>query len=75
MTSPAPTPEMTVEQVMRLWPATIAVFLRHRMRCVGCAVGPFHSVAEAGAEYRLAAPELVAELAAAARGDERPTGS
>ena len=62
------TPEMPVEQVMRDWPATVPVFLRRRMHCVGCAVGPFHSLAEASAEYRLSLPDLLVELKAAAEG-------
>ncbi|MBB5692370.1 DUF1858 domain-containing protein [Muricoccus pecuniae] len=66
MTEAAITPEMPVEQVMRDWPATVPVFVRRHMHCVGCAVSPFHSVAEASAEYRLSLPDLLAELKAAA---------
>ena len=58
---------MPVEEVMRRFPATIAVFLRHRMHCVGCAVGPFHSVADAAHEYELEASSLLRELRAAAK--------
>ena len=53
---------MPVEEVMRCFPRTVAVFLRHRMHCVGCALGPFHSVADAAYEYELEASRLLAEL-------------
>ena len=54
--------DMPVEEVMRCFPCTIAVFLRYRMHCVGCAMGTFHSVADAAHEYALEAPRLLAEL-------------
>ena len=51
-----------VEEVMRCFPRTVAVFVRHRMHCVGCALGPFHSVADAAYEYALEASDLLEEL-------------
>ena len=54
--------ETPVEEVMRCFPRTVSVFLRHRMHCVGCALGPFHSVADAAYEYELEASGLLAEL-------------
>jgi hybrid cluster-associated redox disulfide protein len=65
------TQDMPVEEVMRRFPATIGVFLRHRMHCIGCAIGPFHSVADAAHEYRLVAASLLDELREAA---SRPDG-
>ena len=56
------TAKAIVDDVMNGHPATIAVFLRHRMACVGCLMGPFHTVADAAAEYEIAPEELVAEL-------------
>ena len=64
--------DTSVEDVMRRFPGTVAVFLHHGMHCVGCAVGPFHSVADAAHEYGLAAASLLAELRAAAPKDKRP---
>ncbi|MDP3898416.1 MAG: DUF1858 domain-containing protein [Mesorhizobium sp.] len=37
-------PETSVDDVMRMWPATIAVFLQHRFLCVGCPIAPFHTI-------------------------------
>lgn len=59
-------PNLLVEDVMRRWPATIAVFLRHRMACVGCPVGAFHTIAESSVEYDISGALFLAELKAAA---------
>ena len=57
-------PDLTLEDLMARWPATIAVFLRHNMLCVGCMIGPFHTVIDACAEYGLEVDAFYAELAA-----------
>lgn len=44
------------------WPATAPVFLGHKMLCVGCLVNPFHTLADACAEYGLEPQDFVAEL-------------
>lgn len=58
-------PDLALSELMRRWPATIPVFLGHRMKCVGCLVGPFHTIADACREYGLEETELLAELRAA----------
>lgn len=40
-------PDMTVDEIMRRWPATIRVMIRNRMLCIGCPIGIFHTVADA----------------------------
>ena len=42
-----------VDEIMRRWPATIRVFTRRGMLCVGCPIGPFHTLGEACAEHGL----------------------
>jgi hybrid cluster-associated redox disulfide protein len=37
----------TVDGVMRRWPATIRVFIEHRMLCIGCPIGTLHTIEEA----------------------------
>lgn len=59
-------PDMPLADLMARFPGTIPVFMRHRMLCVGCLVGPFHTVADACREYGLDQDGFVAELAAAA---------
>ena len=59
-------PDLTLSQVMATWPATVAVFLRHRMLCVGCMVTPFHTIADACAEYHLSEDAFREQLRKAA---------
>jgi hybrid cluster-associated redox disulfide protein len=60
----------SVDEVMRLWPSTISIFVHHRMACVGCAIGPYHTIEEASAEYGLVVAAFVDELRVAARAVE-----
>ena len=55
-----------VDDIMRRWPATIRVFLDHKMGCVGCPIGSFHAVDDACREHGIAPDELLAELRVAA---------
>ena len=55
-----------VRDVMRCWPQTVAVFLDHRMACVGCAMGRFCTLAEAAQTYRLDCAPFLDELQQAA---------
>ncbi|MGY2906694.1 DUF1858 domain-containing protein [Bradyrhizobium sp. URHC0002] len=54
--------DMTVDQVMKRWPASIRVFLDFRMGCVGCPIATFHSVDEASREHRIDGHALLASL-------------
>ena len=63
---PRPDPDMPLAELMARWPGTIPVFMRHRMLCVGCYVGPHHTVRDACAAYGLDADTFLAELGAAA---------
>jgi hybrid cluster-associated redox disulfide protein len=57
---------MTVDDVMRRWPATIRVFIDFRLRCVGCPIGGFHTVADACREHGVEPAALLAALREAA---------
>jgi len=59
--------DMPLSVLMALWPATIPVFLRYNTLCVGCLVGPFHTVADTCNEYGIDQPALVAALEQAIR--------
>ncbi len=41
----------SVDDIMRLWPQTIRVFLDHRMHCVGCPIGAFHDIEDSCREH------------------------
>jgi hybrid cluster-associated redox disulfide protein len=58
-------PDLTLDDLMTLWPQTIPVFIRHKMLCVGCMVSPFHTVQDACTEYALNIVAFYAELNAA----------
>ena len=59
-----PTPDMTVDQVMNRWPASIRVFMDFRMGCVGCPIATFHSVDEASREHGIDVGAFLAALTA-----------
>lgn len=65
-------PDLPLVTMFERWPATGAVFLRHRTLCFGCPIAPFHTVTDAVAEYRLDEDAFRAELRAAVRAAERP---
>ncbi len=56
------TADLTVEDVLQVWPETLRVFLHRRMACVGCEVARFHTVAEAARIYDVPAEMLLREL-------------
>ncbi|KAB2867697.1 MAG: DUF1858 domain-containing protein [Bauldia sp.] len=45
--------DMTMDEIMRHWPATIRVVLDHGMLCVGCPIAPFHTVKDAVREHHI----------------------
>jgi hybrid cluster-associated redox disulfide protein len=67
MTKLVPTSDMTVDQVMNRWPATMRVFMDFKLSCIGCPIATFHSVDEASREHRIDGGAFLAALQAAAR--------
>ena len=61
---------MSAEILMKTWPATIEVFVRHRMACVGCPASAFHSIADCCKEYRLSLRDFMTEIEQAVAGAE-----
>lgn len=57
--------DLTLSDLMKRYPQTVPVFMRHRMLCVGCPIGPFHSISDACMLYALDEDEFRAELEAA----------
>ena len=57
----------TVAEILDRYPDAIRVFAAHHMACVGCTSAPYHTVAEACADYGVAFGRLKRELAAAAK--------
>ena len=66
--------EMSVDEIMRRWPMTIRVMIRHRMLCIGCPIGIFHTVAAAAAAHSMDEASFSAELLAAMKADPSTEG-
>lgn len=61
--------DMTVDEIMRRWPATIRVMIRHHMLCIGCPIAIFHTVADACDAHAIGLEAFSAELLEAMRSD------
>lgn len=44
--------DLTLDEIMNAWPATIRVLLRYRMLCIGCPIAKFHTVVDAAHEHK-----------------------
>jgi len=53
---------MMMDDIMRRWPATIPVVLRHRLLCVGCSIASFHTVDDAIREHEIDGAQFRSEL-------------
>lgn len=60
-------PDISVDEIMRRWPATIRVMMRNGMLCIGCPIGVFHTVPDACAAHALDEDAFVRELLEAIR--------
>jgi len=69
MTPKSIDPDMTVDEIMRRWPATIGVMIAHKMLCIGCPIGIFHTVTDACEAHRVDEEAFSADLLAAMRRD------
>ena len=58
-------PDLTIADMMSIWPETVPVFMKHRMLCVGCVITPFHTVADACEEHHVDEDAFRGDLAAA----------
>ncbi|MAS44458.1 MAG: hypothetical protein CML46_11015 [Rhodobacteraceae bacterium] len=59
-------PEETLAEIFARQPEAAAAFWARGMRCPGCPIAPFHSLADACAEYDVDAATLRADIQAAA---------
>jgi hybrid cluster-associated redox disulfide protein len=63
--NPQPTADLTMDEVMRRWPATIRVCLDFKFNCVGCPIASFHSVEDACREHHVDPTIFLPRLCAA----------
>jgi hybrid cluster-associated redox disulfide protein len=62
MSSPEIDPQIVLKELFTRWPATMPVFLRHHMICVGCTMSTFDTLAEAMNNYSLESTSFLTEL-------------
>jgi protein SCO1/2 len=67
-----PEPGMTVEQLVRRWPAVAGLFLQGRMACLGCALARLCTLEDVSRHYAIPVQDLLAGLREAIRGAEPP---
>jgi len=60
--SPRLEPGLLVSDVMERWPQTAAVFLKHRMNCVGCEMSVFEAISDAARIYGIPGEQFIQEL-------------
>ena len=51
-----------VQEVVERHPQTVVIFTRYGLNCVGCAISPFHTIADSAREYALAVEFLLGDL-------------
>ena len=56
------TADVLVQEVVEHHPQAIAVFLSHGLKCPGCYISPFHTIADVAREYALAIEPLLSDL-------------
>ena len=64
--------DLSVKEIMDRWPRTASAFIARRMHCVGCPIGPFHTLADAAMEHQLDAAELIEVVQQEVRADQAP---
>ncbi len=69
MTAQAIDPAMTVDEIMRRWPATLRVMIRNDMLCIGCPIAKFHTVADACRAHQVDLGAFSRELLEAMQND------
>jgi hybrid cluster-associated redox disulfide protein len=62
MATPRPTDDMTVAQILELWPETVPVFQELNTACVGCVMAPFDTMADVARIYNLDLSTIIETL-------------
>jgi len=57
-----PLEDLSVKDIMDQWPDTVPTFIRLRLKCVGCPIAPFHTIADAAREHGADLSALVREI-------------
>lgn len=57
-----------IDDVIKIHPETVSIFVRYRLHCPGCLLSPFHTVADSAREYHRDVVLLLDDLNQAAFG-------
>jgi hybrid cluster-associated redox disulfide protein len=60
--------DLSIDDVMQAWPATLRRLVRRRMACIGCEAAPFHTVGDVARIYDVPIDALLTDLRDAAVG-------
>lgn len=63
-------PDLSLDDMMRRWPSTIPVLLRHKFLCVGCPIAPFHTIVDACSEHHADLGAVTTEIETAMAASE-----
>jgi len=58
--------DVSIDDVMQAWPATLRPLLRRRMACIGCEAAAFHTVGDVARIYDVPVDALIGEFRRAA---------
>ena len=64
--------DLSVKEIMDRWPETASAFIARRMHCVGCPIGPFHTLTDAAGEHRLDAAAFAVEVETRIKASQGP---
>ena len=62
--------KMSVQTILERWPQTAKIFNHYSSACIGCAIAPFCTIADAARLYGLSLEAFVADLEKAIEGQE-----
>jgi len=54
--------EISIHELLQLWPQAAYVFIRHKMACIGCSLSAFDTVHDVAFNYQLQPEQLIFEL-------------
>jgi hybrid cluster-associated redox disulfide protein len=65
--------DLSLAEIMRVWPRTIRVFIDWHLHCVGCPIADFHTITDSADEHGYDREELRSAILLAI--DAKPTSS
>ncbi len=75
MNYPKPTSDMTVAEVLDLWPETVSVFQELKTACVGCVMAPFDTLSDVARIYNMDVDHILVSVTQAINDDmTKPAG-